>query len=89
MVVLIAGIFYATRELDTLESISVVPYTNPPAAFPYVIVDSTQRDYAGEYVKNITSITGAKGVSYDTRDLMDAALSAGEGLLGYHFWNRI
>merc|ERR1711871_1789816 len=85
MLGVIAGIIYATRQVEILESVTVVPYDNPPASFPYVIVDSTQSIYASKYVENITSVTGSNAVKYETKDAMDAALSAGEGLLGYQF----
>jgi len=85
MLVIIAGIIYATRKVEVLDSVAVVPYNNPPASFPYVIVDSTQSAYASKYVENITSVIGSKAVKYETKDAMDAALSAGEGTLGYHF----
>ena len=85
MLVIVAGIIYMTRELDTLESIAVVPYKNPPASFPYVIIDSAQSTYAAKYVQNITSVTGSVGKEYATKAAMDVALSAGEGVLGYQF----
>ena len=85
ILVCITGAIYLSRPANLLASEVAFPLPTPPSAFPYVIASAGASVRGMHYVKNITSMTGAEPIPFETSAAMNQHIIAGRDTLGYQF----